>query len=682
MCRRWSLLSIALLAALICGAKSKDGDFCQTNTIPSRNGTWLCDSSWFLQANPPVHDSTFVAAMMGDGDETTETVFPPVETRRELIFQLPDYYVVEASRIRINTEVTPNHVFTIYAWNDTTFETPGEHNKHFWIEIGEYRSEYPLNMVKIADLARLSKYWKIELPIGEAIPIQDITFLTIANLPSNGDLNNIQFHFESMRRSGEEIDPESLSEEHFQSAAAAPTSNTCGQVVTIPQNVRSFYGIRYHYTKYTTAYGVPIMSSHYVKDTALQRACYTVRFMLADHARIRDHMYKNKGRVSVITISEHVTTLPEYRHLRGWTHRAAGGTMGIPVTVGAEENILCDPRDPFSREQDILLHEFAHGVQLIAAATAIPDWQSRLQRSYLHARSQGLWSNTYANTNNIEYFAETTMAYFNQQRAGRRGGDGIQNDINTRDKLYRHDPTVYKLIEEIFPCRSLDFIHRCDDISQARGLRQELKMNCNAGGTGTTGTGTGGSGGCVDRSDQCAYWMGQGYCSVNAVWTAYMDTNCPKSCGKCKTPNPKPEPTPVGCKDTKDDCEYWKGENMCTEGEWVTWMTENCPKSCGTCNGPVIPVTTTTASTTTTTVAPPIVRPTACLDEEDCAGWHSSGYCTDSTYSEYMSEHCPKVCGKCEPECKDNDVGCVNWKKYCLSNTYTKDNCKKTCNTC
>ena len=174
-------------------------------------------------------------------------------------------------------------------------------------------------------------------------------------------------------------------------------------------------------------------------------------------------------------------------------------------------------------------------------------------------------------------------------------------------------------------------------------------MNCNAGGTGTTGTGTGGSGGCVDRSDQCAYWMGQGYCSVNAVWTAYMDTNCPKSCGKCKTPNPKPEPTPVGCKDTKDDCEYWKGENMCTEGEWVTWMTENCPKSCGTCNGPVIPVTTTTASTTTTTVAPPIVRPTACLDEEDCAGWHSSGYCTDSTYSEYMSEHCPKVCGKCEP---------------------------------
>ena len=52
------------------------------------------------------------------------------------------------------------------------------------------------------------------------------------------------------------------------------------------------------------------------------------------------------------------------------------------------------------------MHEFAHGVQLIAARTAIPDFTSRLQRAFLYARSRGLWSNTYANTNNIEYFAE------------------------------------------------------------------------------------------------------------------------------------------------------------------------------------------------------------------------------------------------------------------------------------
>ena len=52
------------------------------------------------------------------------------------------------------------------------------------------------------------------------------------------------------------------------------------------------------------------------------------------------------------------------------------------------------------------MHEFAHGVQLIAARTAIRGWQRRLEASFNAARRRGLWSNTYANTNNIEYFAE------------------------------------------------------------------------------------------------------------------------------------------------------------------------------------------------------------------------------------------------------------------------------------
>jgi len=33
---------------------------------------------------------------------------------------------------------------------------------------------------------------------------------------------------------------------------------------------------------------------------ALKRACYTVRFMLSDNKAIRDHMYYNKGRVTII----------------------------------------------------------------------------------------------------------------------------------------------------------------------------------------------------------------------------------------------------------------------------------------------------------------------------------------------------------------------------------------------
>ena len=61
-----------------------------------------------------------------------------------------------------------------------------------------------------------------------------------------------------------------------------------------------------------------------------------------------------------------VTSIPEHRHLgRWWDTRARGlgGTLHIPVSSGAEENLLCYSNDRY-RSEDIFLHEFSHGIQV------------------------------------------------------------------------------------------------------------------------------------------------------------------------------------------------------------------------------------------------------------------------------------------------------------------------------
>ena len=54
------------------------------------------------------------------------------------------------------------------------------------------------------------------------------------------------------------------------------------------------------YSKYTHAYGIPVVAPSVVSDTAVKKACYIVRFLFADRHDIRENMYKYFGRVAVI----------------------------------------------------------------------------------------------------------------------------------------------------------------------------------------------------------------------------------------------------------------------------------------------------------------------------------------------------------------------------------------------
>ena len=83
-----------------------------------------------------------------------------------------------------------------------------------------------------------------------------------------------------------------------------------------------------------------------VSNDALKRACYTVRFLFADHSGIRATFYKFGGRFAVMSATEVTLDIPEHSHMDPWWNKRArglGGSFKVPIVTGAEENLLCWP---------------------------------------------------------------------------------------------------------------------------------------------------------------------------------------------------------------------------------------------------------------------------------------------------------------------------------------------------
>ena len=144
-----------------------------------------------------------------------------------------------------------------------------------------------------------------------------------------------------------------------------------------------------------------------VSDSALQRACYVVRFLLADHSGVREWFYKLSGRLAVIGVNEQTTNIPEHSWLPDSSNsrtRGLGATEGIPISTAGEENLLCITTIDRYRNEDIFLHEVAHGIHTLGARFAIPGWEDRLQDLYNQSLAAGRWYRTYAISNYAEYF--------------------------------------------------------------------------------------------------------------------------------------------------------------------------------------------------------------------------------------------------------------------------------------
>ena len=212
------------------------------------------------------------------------------------------------------------------------------------------------------------------------------------------------------------------------------------------------------YSKYMNVNGIHVVSSWRVPDSCFHAAFITVNALTGMlPTEVLASMTERDTRIGIMARYEGTTDIPEHAYLAAdttlnWDVRARGlgGTLELPLTTCAEENILAYQIDKYHAE-DILIHEFAHTIHDVGISPVYPDFNERLQRALDSAIDKGRWFNTYAATNIWEYWAEGVQNWFNvNAEVEKEMGDGKHNRVNTREELKRYDPALYAIIAEFF----------------------------------------------------------------------------------------------------------------------------------------------------------------------------------------------------------------------------------------
>jgi hypothetical protein len=240
------------------------------------------------------------------------------------------------------------------------------------------------------------------------------------------------------------------------------------QVVPIDDELRSSYRIDPFYKKTLTSAGVVIVGSDKVSDWAFLEAAYTLDHELHDSPGwVRDALTTNKVRLAILAIVEYTMDLPENNRRErtvaeaAFQDRRSRGLGGMPNCSCAEENLLNLRGDPYGGDgspnsgENITVHEFAHTL-----ASAIGRAQGRdgafwtkLRKALADAKAPGghlevfnqdRRSPVYASSNEQEYWAEGTQAWFGHANPRNSGG------LRTRDDVKKQDPQLAALLAEIY----------------------------------------------------------------------------------------------------------------------------------------------------------------------------------------------------------------------------------------
>ena len=210
-----------------------------------------------------------------------------------------------------------------------------------------------------------------------------------------------------------------------------------------------------YYTQFLSVQGVTIKATSKVDPAALDVAAGTIRPMLSGREDISDCMADVGGGLAIIPRDEYVTTLPEYAYLKGRSDftgrtyeslqiRGLGGVKGQPVSSASEESLLrLDPveypHNRFPFDSLITVHEYAHGIQNLCFTQ---DDHERWNGFYASAKEANIFPGTHMMTNEEEFFAVFSTAYFEVTDEIGRGAD--------RSTVKETYPDVYEFLEEIY----------------------------------------------------------------------------------------------------------------------------------------------------------------------------------------------------------------------------------------
>ena len=168
-------------------------------------------------------------------------------------------------------------------------------------------------------------------------------------------------------------------------------------VITSPPKELQLDGF---YKKYVNVNGIHIISSHRVPDSAFVKACEIIDFMTAGlPTEVLESMTSRDTKVGIMARYEGTTDIPEHAHLASdttlnWDVRARGlgGSVELPLTTCAEENLLCYQIDKYHAE-DILIHEFAHTIHGVGIIPIDSTFNPLLQEKLDAAMAAGKYKN-------------------------------------------------------------------------------------------------------------------------------------------------------------------------------------------------------------------------------------------------------------------------------------------------
>lgn len=194
--------------------------------------------------------------------------------------------------------------------------------------------------------------------------------------------------------------------------------------------------------------GVAIVS-HGCSAKALAEA-QSVTSLLTQRPDIAKALADKKVTLVIIPVGVRMTDLPEFAELRGkktfdgrlWDDvRGSGGltARGRTVVGVAEENLADLPSNTYPKGYSIAMHELAHAIQ----NHALPrDEQKRIAAAFdAREAAKGPWTERYGASNEQEYFAQLTNAWF-----GRNAGLGH----NGADWVRENDPVMAAELQRIY----------------------------------------------------------------------------------------------------------------------------------------------------------------------------------------------------------------------------------------
>jgi hypothetical protein len=235
--------------------------------------------------------------------------------------------------------------------------------------------------------------------------------------------------------------PSSNDDWSFDDASDGKADGASPCVVTAPP---SSLHLDPFYAKYCSASGIPIIANSSVPNAALIQAQRIVVAMLAPLPDVRASLVAQHMYVPILGTSEQTTDLPEERGQPAELNTRARGLFNpapTPNSFAAEENILCYERDGW-RGENILIHEFGHGLKIAGFQSVDPTFEGRVKDAYDAAIAAGKYSGLYAGTNPEEYWAEGVQDYFNVHQTWN------PNDINTKSQLAAYDSALYAILDQ------------------------------------------------------------------------------------------------------------------------------------------------------------------------------------------------------------------------------------------